>query len=209
MVVAAVPTRDSMDTRTRTTRGSHNFMTPVFVCMSATIIVVAVAHDPLAEHAGVWRWCLVLLFVPLVAWALLALEDAKRIPDAGPPCVGLASEDAGPPRTYRMSSLLYCAGLLGWQLLAVLARTTSSVEQLRDATAHLRASGRLLMPPFAIVGAIFLVLGAGMGFQQLPLLHKLQVACFEIALFTHSPRLDITRSRYGAPEPPERLIGRG
>ena len=144
MVVAEVPTRDSMDTRTRTTRGSHNFMTPVFVCMSATIIVVAVAHDPLAEHAGVWRWCLVLLFVPLVAWALLALEDAKRIPDAGPPCVGLASEDAGPPRTYRMSSLLYCAGLLGWQLLAVLHRTTSSAEQLRGSTALLRASSRYL-----------------------------------------------------------------
>ena len=162
---------------------------PILLAASAIILVVAIWPAYTPGSGGV--------YLPLRPYVLLAA------------CAGLALQDAGPPRTCPLSSLLYCAGLLGWQLLAVLARTTSSVEQLRDETVHLRASGRLLMPPFAIVGAIFLVLGAGMGFQQLPLLHKLQVACFEIALFTHSPRLDITRSRYGAPEPPERLIGRG
>ena len=205
MVLAEVPTRDSMDTRTRTTRGSHNVTTPVLVCMSAIIIVVAVAHDPDAEFAGVWRCGVVLVFVPLVASAVLALEDAWRIPDAGPPCDGLASEDAGPPRTIRMSSLLYCVGLLGWQLLAVLHRTTSSAEQLRGSTALLRASSRSLLPPFAIVGAVCFVLGFGLGFQQLPLLRKLQVACFEIALFT----LALCVDNAPATEPPERLIDRG
>ena len=197
MVLTEVPTpRDSMDTRTRTTRGSHNVMTPVLVCMSAIIIVVAVAHDPDAEYSGVWRCCLVLLVVPLVACAGLALEG-------GGACV--ASEDAGPPRTYRMSSLLYCASLLGWQLLAVLHRTTSSADQLRGATALLRARSCSLLPPFAIVGAVYFVLGLGLGFQQLPLLRKLQVTCFEIALFTQALCVDNTP----ATEPPERLIGRG
>ena len=200
---------------------SRNFLTPVLVAMVAIIIVVAMhMHDPDAEDTGVYfspyriglAWC---GCFGLAACAVLALEDAGRIgcgADAGPPCVVLALGDAGPPRTsyrYPLSSLLYCVGLLGWQLLAVLHRTTSSAEQLRGSTALLRASGRSLLPPFAIVGAVYFVLGFGLGFQQLPLLCKLQVACFEIALFTHSPRLDITRSRYGAPEPPERLIGRG
>ena len=113
---------------------------PILLAASAIILVVAIwpAHTP--GSGG--------FYLPLRPYVLLAA------------CAGLALQDAGPPRTYPLSSLLYCAGLLGWQLLAVLARTTSSVEQLRDATAHLRASGRLLMPPFAIVGAIFLVLGA-------------------------------------------------
>ena len=146
-------------------------MTPLLLAVSMIILVVAIWPDEAAYTPGSGGF-----YLPLRPYVLLAA------------CAGLAlHQDAGPPRTYPLSSLLYCAGLLGWQLLAVLARTTSSVEQLRDATAHLRASGRLLMPPFAIVGAIFLVLGAGMGFQQLPLLHKLQVACFEIALFTLGP----------------------
>ena len=124
--------------------------------------------------------------------AVLAWEDTGRISDhdAGPPCVVLALEDAGPPRTYRvpLSSRICCVGVLGWQLLALLARTTSSVEELRATTALLRASSGVL-PPFAIIGFIFLVLGAITGFQLLPLLRKLQVACLEIALFTLGPRL--------------------
>ena len=178
---------------------SHNTMTPVLVAVSAIIIVVAMHLDPDAEYTGVYRcglaWC---GCIALAACAVLALEDAGHIPDAGPPCVVLALEDSGPPRTYRMSSLLFCVGLLGWQLLAVLHRTTSSAEQLRDSTALLRASSRLLLPPFAIVGALYLVLGGGMGFQQLPLLRKLQVVCVEIALFTLGPVL-ITRPRYIEP----------
>ena len=173
-------------------------MTPGLVAVSAIIIVVAMHLDPDAEYTGVYRcglaWC---GCIALAACAVLALEDAGRIPDAGPPCVVLALEDSGPPRTYRMSSLLFCVGLLGWQLLAVLHRTTSSAEQLRDSTALLRASSRLLLPPFAIVGPIFF-LGGGMGFQQLPLLRKLQVVCVEIALFTLGPVL-ITRLRYIEP----------
>ena len=168
--------------------------------MSAIIIVVAMHmhHDPDAEDTGVYfspyrislAWC---GCFGLAACALLALEDAGRISDhdAGPPCVVLAWEDAGPPdRTYHypLSSLLYCVGLLGWPLLALLARTTSSVEELRVTTALLRASSGAL-PPFAIVGFIFLVLGACMGLQLLPLLRKLQVACLEIALFTLGPLL--------------------
>ena len=116
-------------------------------------------------------------------------------PRCGPPCVVLAS-NAGPSRTYRAFSHLHCVGLLGWQLFAVLHRTTSSVEELRGSTALLRGavSSRLLLPPFAVVGAAYLVLGAGMGFQQLPLLRKLQVTCFEIVLFTLGPML-MTRPR--------------
>ena len=178
---------------------SHNTMTPILVAMSACIILVAMHLDPDAEYTGVYRCGLAFCgCIALAACAALALEDAGRIPDAGPPRVVLALEDSGPPRTYRnMSSLLFCVGLLGWQLLAVLHRTTSSAEQLRDSTALLRASSRLLLPPFAIVGALYLVLGGGMGFQQLPLLRKLQVVCFEIALFTLGPVL-ITRPRYRA-----------
>ena len=173
---------------------SRNTMTPVLVAMSAIIVVVAMHmhHDPDAEDTGVYfspyrislAWC---GCFGLAACAVLALEDAGRISDhdAGPPCVVLALEDAGPPRTYRvpLSSLICCAGVLGWQLLALLARTTSSVEELRVTTALLRASSGVL-PPFAIIGFIFLVLGAITGFQLLPLLRKLQVACLEIALFT-------------------------
>ena len=198
---------------------SRNFLTPVLVAMVAIIIVVAMhMHDPDAEDTGVYfspyriglAWC---GCFGLAACAVLALEDAGRIgcgADAGPPCVVLALGDAGPPRTsyrYPLSSLLYCVGLLGWQLLALIARTTSSADQVRDSTALLRASSGVL-PPFAIVGFIFFVLGACMGFQLLPLLRKLQVACLEIALFTLGPRL-ITRPRYGRLAPPERLIGRG
>ena len=119
-------------------------MTPLLLAVSMIILVVAIWPDEAAYTPGSGGF-----YLPLRPYVLLAA------------CAGLAlHQDAGPPRTYPLSSLLYCAGLLGWQLLAVLARTTSSMEQLRDATAHLRASGRLLMPPFAIVGAIFLVLGA-------------------------------------------------
>ena len=186
---------------------SHNTMTPILVAMSACIILVAMHLDPDAEYTGVYRCGLAFCgCIALAACAALALEDAGRIPDAGPPRVVLALEDSGPPRTYRnMSSLLFCVGLLGWQLLAVLHRTTSSAEQLRDSTALLRASGRSLLPPFAIVGAVYFVLGFGLGFQQLPLLRKLQVACFEIALFMLALCVDNTP----ATEPPERLIGRG
>ena len=179
---------------------SRNNMTPVLVAMSAIIVVLAMHmhNEPDAEDTGVYfspyriglAWC---GFLGPAACAVLALEDAGRISDhdAGPPCVVLALEDAGPPRTsYRvpLSSLLYCVGLLGWPLLALLARTTSSVEELRATTALLRASSGVL-PPFAIIGFIFLVLGAITGFQLLPLLRKLQVACFELALFTLGPRL--------------------
>ena len=113
---------------------------------------------------------------------MLASEDAGRIPDsAGRPYGVLALEDSGPSRTYRMSSLLYCVGLLGRQLLAVLHRTTSSAEQLRDSTALLRASSRLRLPPFAIVGFVYLVLGGGMGSSNCPSsASKLQVVCFEM-----------------------------
>ena len=170
-------------------------MTPVLVAMSAIIVVVAMHmhHDPDVYSSPFFRFGLSwLVFVLLAACAVLALEDAGRIPDAAqwPPCVVLALEDAGPPRTYRvpLSSLICCAGVLGWQLLALLARTTSSVEELRVTTALLRARSGV-MPPFAIIGFIFLVLGAITGFQLLPLLRKLQVACFELALFTLGPRL--------------------
>ena len=198
---------------------SRNNMTPVLVAMSAIIVVLAMHmhNEPDAEDTGVYfspyriglAWC---GFLGPAACAVLALEDAGRISDhdAGPPCVMLALEDAGPPRTsYRvpLSSLLYCVAQLGWPLLGLLARTTSSVEELRVTTALLRARSGAL-PPFAIVGFIFLVVGACMGFQLLPLLRKLQVACLEIALFTLGPRL-ITRPRYGRLAPPERLIGRG
>ena len=177
---------------------SRNSLTPILVAMSAIIIVVAMHmhHDPDAEDTGVYfspyrislAWC---GCFGLAACALLALEDAGRISDhdAGPPCVVLALEDAGPPRTsYRvpLSSLLYCVAQLGWPLLGLLARTTSSVEELRVTTALLRARSGAL-PPFAIIGFIFFVLGACMGFQLLPLLRKLQVACLEIALFTLGP----------------------
>ena len=185
---------------------SRNNMTPVLVAMSAIIVVLAMHmhNEPDAEDTGVYfspyriglAWC---GFLGPAACAVLALEDAGRIPDAaqGPPCVVLALEDAGPPRTYRvpLSSRLYCVGLLGFQLFALLSRTTSSVEQVRDSTAFLLRRVPATAP-FAIVGFIFLVLGAGMGFQLLPLLRKLQVACFELALFTLGPRL-ITRPRYG------------
>ena len=181
---------------------SRNTMTPVLVAMSAIIVVVAMHmhYDPEVYSSPFFRiglaWC---GFLGPAACAVLALEDAGRISDydAGPPCVVLALEDAGPPRTYRvpLSSRLYCVGLLGFQLFALLSRTTSSVEQVRDSTAFLLRRVPATAP-FAIVGFIFLVLGAGMGFQLLPLLRKLQVACFELALFTLGPRL-ITRPRYG------------
>ena len=172
---------------------SRNTMTPVLVAMSAIIVVVAMHmhYDPEVYSSPFFRiglaWCGCFLLAP---FAVLAWEDTGRIHDAGPPCVVLALEDAGPPRTYRvpLSSLICCAGVLGWQLLALLARTTSSVEELKATTALLRASSGAL-PPFAIIGFIFLVLGAITGFQLLPLLRKLQVACLEIALFTLGPRL--------------------
>ena len=175
---------------------SRNTMTPVLVAMSAIIVVVAMHmhHDPDVYSSPFFRFGLSwLVFVLLAACAVLALEDAGRIPDAaqGPPCVVLALEDAGPPRTsYRvpLSSLLYCVAQLGWPLLGLLARTTSSVEELRVTTVLLRARSGAL-PPFAIVGFIFLVVGACMGFQLLPLLRKLQVACFEMAFFTLGPML--------------------
>ena len=175
-------------------------MTAVSVGMSAIIVVVAMHmhHDPDVYSSPFFRiglaWCGCFLLAP---FAVLAWEDTGRIHDAGPPCVVLALEDAGPPRTYRvpLSSRLYCVGLLGFQLFALLSRTTSSVEQVRDSTAFLLRRVPATAP-FAIVGFIFLVLGAGMGFQLLPLLRKLQVACFELALFTLGPRL-ITRPRYG------------
>ena len=181
---------------------SRNSLTPILVAMSAIIIVVAMHmhNEPDAKDTGLYyshyhighiglAWC---GCFGLAACAVLALEDAGRISDhdAGPPCVVLALEDGEPTRTYRypLSSLLCCAGVLGWQLLALLARTTSSVEELRVTTALLRASSGVL-PPFAIIGFIFFVLGAITGFQLLPLLRKLQVACLEIALFTLGPRL--------------------
>ena len=172
---------------------SRNTMTAVSVGMSAIIVVVAMHmhYDPEVYSSPFFRiglaWCGCFLLAP---FAVLAWEDTGRIHDAGPPCVVLALEDGEPTRTYRypLSSLLCCAGVLGWQLLALLARTTSSVEELRVTTALLRARSGAL-PPFAIVGFIFLVVGACMGFQLLPLLRKLQVACLEIALFTLGPRL--------------------
>jgi hypothetical protein len=177
---------------------THNTTTHVLVAMSAIIVILAVhQNNPDAENTSTWWRCGLVWAVVwgLVACAVLALENAGRIPDAAPPCVVLAS-NAGPSRTYRAFSHLHCVGLLGWQLFAVLHRTTSSVEELRGSTALLRGaiSSRLLLPPFAVVGAAYLVLGAGMGFQQLPLLRKLQVTCFEIVLFTLGPML-MTRPR--------------
>ena len=169
---------------------SRNTMTAVLVGMSAIIVFLAmhIHLDPDVHSSPFFRWGFAWCgCFALAACAVLALEDAGRISDydAGPPCVVLALEDGEPTRTYRypLSSLLCCAGVLGWQLLALLARTTSSVEELRVTTALLRASSGVL-PPFAIIGFIFFVLGAITGFQLLPLLRKLQVACLEIALFT-------------------------
>merc|ERR1719223_2488008 len=70
-------------------------------------------------------------------------------------------------RTYKLSSLIFCAGLVGGQAMAVLWRTLSSVEDLRAATEQLRTNSILssfvlvaeylgypptTFPPFTIVG---------------------------------------------------------
>ena len=165
---------------------THDTTTHILVAMSAIIVILAVhQNNPDAENTSTWFGCGLVWVVVwgLVACAVLALKNAGRIPD------GLAGRIPA-------FSHLHCVGLLGWQLFAVLHRTTSSVEELRGSTALLRGaiSSRLLLPPFAVVGAAYLVLGAGMGFQQLPLFRKLQVTCFEIVLFTLGPML-MTRPR--------------
>ena len=102
-----------------------------------------------------------------------------------------------------MSSLLFCAGLVGGQAAALLTRTQSSVEDLRAATEQLRTNcvypfcipqaaeylGHPLtnLPPFTIVGMVFFNLGSVLGVQQtLPLTHRLRVALVEITLFALS-----------------------
>ena len=103
-----------------------------------------------------------------------------------------------------MSSLLFCAGLVGGQVAALLTRTQSSVDDLRAATEQLRTNcvypfclpqlAEYLgcpplanLPPFTIVGIVFFNLGSVLGVQQtLPLTHRLRVALVEITLFALS-----------------------
>ena len=139
--------------------------------LSVPVVIIALALNDFGDA----HYTLTLVIVGgvgLIACAVLTLAVA-----------GLPSWLPRSCRTYSLSSLLFCAGLLGWQALALLTRMVISVDHLRVSTAGVRADGALL-PPFANVGVMFLILGANLGFQPLPLLRRLQVVLLELALFT-------------------------
>ena len=123
-------------------------------------------------------------------------------------CMLLALEHAGVMftyRTYKMSSLVFCAGLVGGQAFALLTRTQSSVEDLRTATEQLRRNCLLMicadeeyffprvaeylgypltnLPPFTVVGITLFNLGAVLGVLEIPLIYRLRIALLEITLF--------------------------
>ena len=123
----------------------------------------------------------------VVVMAMLFSEDNALLPRrlAGLlVCMLLALEHAGVMftyRTYKMSALIFCAGLVGGQAFALLTRTQSSVEDLRTATEQLRRNCLLMicadeeyffprvaeylgypltnLPPFTVVGMTFFNLG--------------------------------------------------
>ena len=139
----------------------------------------------------------VVMFLVVLLVAMLFTEDSALLPRR---CVGLlvcvmlALEAAGllrSDRTYKLSSLLFCAGLAGGQAAALLTRTLSSVTNLRATTEQLRSNSILgvpflTIPPFAILGLACLFLGAVLGVQPLPLVRRLHVALVELVLFAIS-----------------------
>ena len=139
----------------------------------------------------------VVMFLVVLLVAMLFTEDSALLPRR---CIGLlvcvmlALEAAGllrSDRTYKLSSLLFCAGLAGGQSAALLTRTLSSVTNLRATTEQLRSNSILgvpflTIPPFAILGLACLFLGAVLGVQPLPLVRRLHVALVELVLFAIS-----------------------
>ena len=122
------------------------------------------------------RFAVGMSFIVVVV-AMLFSEDNALLPRrlAGLlVCMLLALEHAGVMftyRTYKMSALIFCAGLVGGQASALLTRTQSSVEDLRTATEQMRTNclhpfcvprvaeylGYPLtnLPPFTVVGMTF------------------------------------------------------
>ena len=160
------------------------------------------------------RFVVGMSFIVIVV-AMLFSEDNALLPRrlAGLlVCMLLALEHAGVMftyRTYKMSSLVFCAGLVGGQAFALLTRTQSSVEDLRTATEQLRRNCLLIncadeellpeylfprvaeylgypltnLPPFTVVGITLFNLGAVLGVLEIPLIYRLRIALLEITLF--------------------------
>ena len=81
------------------------------------------------------------------------------------------------------ASLLFCAGVPGGQAAALMVRGLSSTECLRATIDTLRNTGAPTAPPFGLVAVAFLVLGASLGFQPIPLRRRLHVALSELTVF--------------------------
>ena len=75
------------------------------------------------------------------------------------------------------ATVLFCSGLLGMQVVALIARALSSADDIRATLAALQRTG------FVPTGSAQLVLGVALGFQPLSQPRRVCVAAAELSLF--------------------------